>query len=124
MNLAGCHFPDQPGIHRSKQKFTALSPLAGPLHMIQDPSQLRRGKIRVWNQAGLLVDVFSESICNQLRNHIRGPAALPHDRIVHRHTGPLIPDNRRLSLIRDPYRSNVLRSRANGSHRLRRHADL
>ena len=124
VNLSGSQFPDQPCIDGTKQKLAFDGPLPGTLHMIQNPFQLRRGKVRIRNQAGFLTDIVSESICRKRLDHVGCAAALPHNRVVHGLSRHPVPDNGRLSLIRDPDSCNTLRTCPQLSHRLRCHTDL
>ena len=42
MHFSLCQLPDQPGLHRSKEKFTFFCPFPGSRHMLQDPANLCR----------------------------------------------------------------------------------
>ena len=114
--------PDQPGLHRSEQQLALLCKLSRTLDIIENPLDLRRGKIRINDQSRLLTVRLLKSLCLQCIRNVRCSAALPHDRIVDRFSGLLIPDNRRLTLVGDTDRRNIRRRRADHVHRLDRHA--
>ena len=47
MNFSFGQFPDQPGLYRSKQQLSFCGERSRSLHMIQDPFDLGRGKVRI-----------------------------------------------------------------------------
>ena len=114
--------PDQPGLHRSEQQLALLCKLSRTLNIIENPLDLRRGKIRVNDQSRLLTVCLLETLRLQCIRNVRSSAALPHDRIIDRFSSLLVPDNRRLTLIGDTDRRNIRRRRADHVHRLNRHA--
>ena len=89
MNSSLGQLPDQPGLHGTKQKLSLLCSFAGALHIIQDPFDLRPGKIGIRHQPGPLPDDAVKAILLQLFDNIRRPAALPYYRIVNRLAVPL-----------------------------------
>ena len=124
MNLPCCHLPDQPGIHGTKQKLASFRSLPCTLHMIQNPSEFCRGKVRVRNQTCPFTDHIPEAVCCQRTDHIGSPPALPDNGIVHRLPRCLIPYNRCLSLVGNSNRGNVLRPSADLPHCLRGNRNL
>ena len=114
--------PDQPGLHRSEQQLALLCKLSRTLNIIENPLDLRRGKIRVNDQSRLLTVCLLETLRLQCIRNVRRSTALPHDRIIDRFSCLLVPDNRRLTLIGDTDRRNIRRRRADHVHRLDRHA--
>ena len=51
-------FPDQPGIHRPKNKLSGFGFFPCPLDMIQNPFDFSGTEISVYDQSGLLPDKF------------------------------------------------------------------
>ena len=124
MDLPLGKLPDQPGIHRAEKKFAPLRRFSGSVHIIQDPFYLRCGKICVRDQAGFFLNLFTETVPVQFFDHIRGPAALPHNGGIYGIAGPLIPYNRRLSLIRDPNSRDIAGIRPDLAHGFYGHRHL
>ena len=124
MDRTLCQFPDQPGLNRSKKKFSVFRLLPGSRHIVKDPLDLCRGKVCIDHQACLCPEFLREPFLHQGITVFGGPAALPDDRIVHRLSCVLIPDDCRLPLIRDPDRRNVLGGSPDHVHRLHRNAEL
>ena len=114
--------PDQPGLHRSEQQLALLCKLSRTLDIIENPLDLRRGKIRINDQSRLLTVRLLKSLRLQCIRNVRCSAALPHDRIVDRFSRLFVPDNRRLTLVGDTDRRNIRRRRTDHVHRLDRHA--
>ena len=54
--------PDQPGLHRSEQQLALLCKLSRTLNIIENPLDLRRGKIRVNDQSRLLTVCLLETL--------------------------------------------------------------
>ena len=117
-------FPDQPGLHGSKQQVSPLCPFSGSLYMIQDPFYLGSGKICVDHKPRFLLKCLGKTFFFQTVTIFRGPSALPYNGIVYRLSGILIPYNRRLSLIGDPDCRNICRRSMNLIHRLSCHRKL
>ena len=92
--------------------------------MIQDPFDLRPGKIGVDQQAGLLPEELRKALVFQRIAELGRPPALPHDCMIDGLTCILIPYDHRLSLIRDADRGNILRIYADLIHRLNRYPQL
>ena len=65
MDLSFCELPDQPGLHGSKENLSLLGPLPGSFHMVQNPLDLRPGKIGINNQTGLILYLFFQSLLFQ-----------------------------------------------------------
>ena len=115
--------PDEPGIDRAEQQVALLRlfPRAG--HVLQDPADLRAGEIRVDLQAGLGADLILPLRLQALAV-VRRSAALPDDGVVYGQSRILIPDDRRLSLVRDADGRDLLRLGAGFQDRFLRHAQL
>lgn len=62
------------------------------LGMIQNPPQLRPGKIGIDHEAGLGPECVHQPLFLQRVTVFGGAAALPHDGVVDRLTGDLVPD--------------------------------
>ena len=69
--------------------------------MIQDPADLRGGKIRIDEQTCLFADIISESLRRKRFTVLRRAAALPDDGVIYGLSGVPVPENRRLPLIGD-----------------------
>src|SRR6185312_9490143 len=94
--------PDQECIYIAKEHISAFGSRAHTRDIIENPFDLRTGKVRVSHQtralADLLVKPFSlQSIANRNRQ-----TTLPDDGIKNGFTSMLIPDNSRLALIGNP----------------------
>src|SRR4051812_9670551 len=98
---ASGEIPEQPGINCSEGELAALSPPAGAVHMIEQPTQLASGKIGVDNQAGFTPDHIGVSRLFQLVTVGSRAAVLPDNGIMDRRAGFAVPDDGRLALIRD-----------------------
>ena len=116
MNLPFGQVIDQPAIHRTKQKFPFLCPFPCLRYMVKDPLNLRCTKISIRNQSGLCPYHIAISGTNQFIHSLRRPPALPHDPMIYRLPGLLIPHNSSLSLIGDSNSSDILRGGAHLCH--------
>ena len=78
---------------------------SGAVVLAEEPLELRRREVRIRDEAGALADQLG----GQLRAALGGAAVLPDDRVVHRHAGRAVPEERRLALVRDPDRASAPR---------------
>ena len=112
MGTAAGQIPDQPRIHITKQQLAALGTLARTGDVIEDPLDLCAGEIGVDEQAGLFLHIRAETVRRELVADGRRAAALPNDRIIDGLARVLVPDDRRLALVRDADASDVRRRQA------------
>ena len=124
MDAAAGELPDQPGFHRTKKKLPLLGPLSCPLHMIQNPSKFRTGKISIDHQTGLLPKKIHQPAAFKLVAELGGPPALPHNGWADGLPCHFIPYNRRLPLVGNPNGGDILRLRSRLGHGLHRHPQL
>ena len=116
--------PDEPRFHRAEKQLAALGALPRAGNVVEQPFELRAGEVGIDDQTRLLRDRlrharrFLELVADSRR-----AAALPDDGVVHRLTGRLVPQDRRLALVRDADARDV-RVRPELAERLRGHAAL
>ena len=93
--------PQQKRIDRAERQLPRFRARPGIRHVIQQPRNLGRGKIRIEPQARARRD----QCFRRRQGTARGGRApvLPDDRIVNRAPGRAIPDQRRLALIGNPH---------------------
>ena len=116
--------PHQPGVHSAEQKLSVLCHLARALHVLQNPADFRCGKISVRNQSRPFPDHFVKTVLFERVDLIRCPPALPYNRRINRFSGLFRKTDRRLTLIRNANCRNIVRLRADLSHRLDRYGKL
>ena len=109
MYLPVRELPDEPGIDRAEQELSPLGlfPRAGD--MIQNPFDLRAGKIRVQHQTRRLFDIVPEPAPLQLVADGGRAPALPDDGVVDGLSRRFVPDDGRLALVRNADGGNVPR---------------
>ena len=100
--------PHQPAVDGAEQQVARLRAPSGSGDMIQQPLDLRSGKIGVGYEACLFPDGLTVARSHQLIDGLGGTAALPYDRIGDRLSCFLIPDHGCLALVGDADGSNVL----------------
>ena len=119
MDLPGGQIPDEPGIHRAGAQLAPLRPLPDAGDVIQDPFDLRTGKVSVDQQAGLVRHRLGPAIGLELVTDGGGAAALPHDGVVYRPPGGPLPQDGSLPLVSDAQGRDLLGVDMGGVHRLR-----
>ena len=124
MHSALGQLPDQPGLHGPEEDLAPLRPFSDALHIVENPLKLCGGKIGVDDQPGLCPEILFQSLRLQLIGHLRSPAALPHNRVVNRLPGLLIPHNDGLPLIGNPNPGNIPGGSADLAHSLHSHPKL
>ena len=112
MGAAAGQIPDEPRIHVAEQQLAALGALARTRNVIEDPLDLRAGEIGVNEQAGLFLHIRAETVGRELIADGRRAAALPDDCVIDGLAGVLVPDDRRLALVRDADAGDVRRRQA------------
>ena len=93
--------PDQPTLHGTEQHLAPFGPAADAGHIVQYPADLAAGEVGVDQQPRGRANALLQPPALQLLTQLRRPAALPDDGVVHRFTGGLIPEDRRLPLVGD-----------------------
>ena len=116
--------PDQPGIHRTEEQLALLRHLPGSLYMVQNPFDLRPGKIGVRYQSRTFPDQPVKALLLQPVDLIRSPAALPADGIIDRSSCFSGKADRCFPLVGYSDRRNIRGVRADLAHRLHRHTEL
>ena len=109
MHLALCKIPDKPCVHSSEQKIPGRRIFSRTFHIIKNPRQLRRRKIRVRHKPCSLSHIIFHAVTLQPVNIVRRSPALPYNRIVNGPAGTPVPHNRRLTLVSNPQRRNIIR---------------
>ncbi len=107
MHLAAGHFPDQPTLDGSEEQFSSLRPFPSAIHVVQNPLNLRPAEIGIDNQAGFAANHLLVSLFLQCLRIIRGSPALPHDGVVNRLPGNLVPHHRGLPLVGNSQSHNI-----------------
>ena len=123
-NLSLRQVPDQPGVHRTEEQLALLSHPSGSLYMIQNPFDLRSGKISVRDQSGALSDQPVKALLLQPVDLLRSSAALPADGIVDRPSRLSGKADCGFPLVGDTDRRNIRRLRSDLPHGLHSHAEL
>ena len=100
-------FPDQPGIQRTGIDPAAVDIPFDAFHIVDDPFDLRRGKITVYNEACFLANhvahAFLDLVCI-----FRSPPVLPDDSIVYRLSRNIVPKYYCLPLIVDSQTTDII----------------
>ena len=109
-------FPYQPGLDCSEKKIATLRLLPRSRYVIQDPFDLRSGKISIYHKTGFLAKTLSKTFGFEGITVLGGSATLPDDRMIDRIPGVLVPDNCGLTLVGDADCSNVGGFRADHIH--------
>ena len=99
--------PQQPRVDRPEEQVAPLRPGLTGRCVVEYPPDLGRGEVRVDAQAGLLPDMGPHPLALQRIADGGRPAALPHDRIGDRLPRIPVPDQRRLTLVRNAYRLDL-----------------
>jgi len=107
MKFAAGEIPKQPAVDCPKCQLAVFRSLSSSCNIVQNPSQLRRTKIGVDDQSGLLLHAIRmASVPKSITIRCR-PAVLPDDCVVNRLTSRSIPDQSGLTLIGDADGFNV-----------------
>ena len=99
--------PQQKGVDRSEAEFPRGRPRSQPGFGIEQPGQLRCGKIGVRHESGTGPDVIFQPVRAQALAAVRASAVLPDDRIVHAGARMTVPNQGGLALVRDADRLDV-----------------
>src|SRR5215203_5279413 len=115
---AASQLVDEPGVHGAQSHLTVLGPLLEPLHVVQEPGDLRTGEVGVDDEACLVGDHLVVALLTKLAAEGRASPVLPDDGVVDRLAGLPIPNDDGLALVGDPDRRYVLRRRPGVIERL------
>ena len=120
VHLAAGEPPQQKAVDRSEGEPPGARRLARARHVVEQPGNFRSREIRIEQQPGGCRDRGLVAGLAQRRAGVRGAPVLPDDGVVDRPAGRPVPDDRRLALIGDPDRRDVLRAgprfRHGGAH--------
>ena len=106
-HMGAGQLPDEPRFHRAEQQVPPVRLFPGAGDVIQHPADLGGGEVGVDQQAGGGLDALLQPLALQLLAQLRRAAALPHDGVVHRPAGGLVPENGGLPLVGDADAGNV-----------------
>src|SRR5665647_3471209 len=99
--------PDDPAVDGAHDELAALSLIACAGDVVEDPLDLGTTEVRGQGQThALLVLVLVPAA--ELFDDLAGTGVLPHDCVVDRLSGLLVPDDRGLALVGDTYRDDVV----------------
>src|SRR5579884_4318759 len=84
--------------------------------MVEDPPDLRRREVRIEPQARTPADLLLAARCGQGTAQVRGPPVLPADGRVYRGSGPAVPHDHGLALVRETEAGDIGPSEAGLAH--------
>ena len=116
--------PDEEAVDGSEEQLARLRLLLCPRVVLEDVPDLRAAEVGVHREAGLLAELLLVAGGLELVAVAGRDAALPDDRVLHRLAGRLLPDHRRLALVGDADRGDVIGRRAGICHHLLRDRQL
>src|SRR5215470_5060016 len=123
VNGAARELPDEPGIDGPERQLAAGGALGGARDVLEEPAELRAGEVRVEDESRLATDDVFHAARPELVAEGRRAPVLPHDRPVDRATGPPVPEDGRLALVRDAERGDVAPTDTRAPTRLTQHAE-
>src|SRR5690606_7940753 len=107
VNLAAGQAPDEKSVDGAGEKLPLLGPPSGSLTLVEQPGDLRPGKIGIEQQAGLAGKFRLQPLLREPSTKRRGAPVLPDNGVVDRLSGRLVPDNDSFALIGNTDRRNV-----------------
>ena len=96
--MLAAELPHEPRVHGAEGE------VARSAGVREQPFELRRREVRIGDESGPLADQLQR----QLGTACCGPAVLPYDRAPDRLAAPPVPHERRLALVRDPDRVELI----------------
>ena len=105
--------PQQPGVDGAGEELAALGPLTGAVDVVEDPRDLRPGRVGVGQKAGLVLPFVRRLV------HAGGARVLPDDRVVDRPPGLFVPHHGGFALVGNAQRFDVPRVGVQVHHRRR-----
>ena len=125
MHPAAGELPDEPGVHRAEEQPARLGLFSRAGHVLQNPLDLGGGEVGVHQQARVVLHIGGELRVLFQRFAKRGGApALPHDGVVNRTAGLLVPDDGGLPLVGDADAGDLPHVHPALSQHLHQHAVL
>ena len=109
VDLAAREVVDEPRVDRAAHELARFRHLAGAVDVVENPSDLGRGEVRVWHEAGALTDELAVALRDDPLNERCGAAALPHDGVIDGLAGLAIPHDNGLALVCDADRVDAVR---------------
>ena len=105
---------NQPAVDGSKAYFSFFGTLTHSWDIVQHPADLCPGEVRVQLKACLGTENLGIFRMTSLKlfGEIGSPAALPNYRVAHRKACSPVPQDHRLSLVRDADSGNILVGRS------------
>jgi hypothetical protein len=103
VDTAPGQLPEEPGIDRAECQLSRARSFAHAIDLVQEPHQLGGGEVRIHDEPRALAELLLEAVSLESFADRGRTAVLPHDGRINRFSGRSIPDQRRFSLIRDPY---------------------
>ena len=116
--------PDQPGVNVAEEQLAPLRLCPGSGHMVQNPANLGGGEVGVQHHAAFAADLLRPALGRQLVAELGRAAALPHNGVVHRLAGGLVPDHGGLPLVGNANGGHVPGGGADLQQRLLGHTNL
>jgi hypothetical protein len=101
MQAAPGHFEQEKAVDRSEADLARARPRLETRHMLQEPSELGRGEIRIDHKSGRCSDMIAPALAEKLAAKPGRAAVLPNDRVGERLARCPLPHDRRLALIGD-----------------------
>ena len=122
MHLAPCHLPDEPALYSSEEEIPAFCPLSRARNVVEYPCKLGPAEVRICKQSRpgtdhVLMRLESGGI-------VRSPSALPHDCVIYRFSGFLVPYDRCFPLVGDTDPGDILICQAGFEQSFLRRAHL
>ena len=109
MDPAAGEAPEQEAVDRAEGQLAGLRTRAHAVDIVEDPGDLRAREVRVESQAGLGANRCLKAVGLQRLAIVCRAPVLPHDGIVNGLAGVAIPNNRRLTLVRDADSRDIAR---------------
>ena len=106
---AASQIPQQPRVDRAEQQIAGLPALAGTFNIVENPLDLRCGRIGVNKQPSLVTELLRTILARDLVADRHRARILPHDRVVHGLPRILIPHHGGLALVSNAYSQHIRR---------------
>src|SRR5439155_3539407 len=123
VDLSTREFPNEPGVDRSEAELPLFRSGLCSLHVVEKPTDLVGGKIRVDHQARLVTKRLDQSAALELCAERRRAAVLPDDGARNCLASPPTPHESRLALVRDADRREFARGDAAAAQGLLHHCE-
>ena len=100
--------PQHPGVHVAEVQVASLSLLTSTLDVVEDPLDLRAGEVRGETQAADVLEAVSTLVASQFVTDLLGTGILPHNGVIDRVAGVLVPHHGGLALVGDSNGSQLV----------------